>query len=91
MAMSGLARWRGARPSRRNDIAGTDLDPLLVMIVVAPIIWTLGVVVRTPPSTEMLTERYQPTWLRTTRAGATVFLLRPASSSPVGWALFSSG
>ena len=42
----------------RNDIRGTYRDPLLVMIVVAPVIWTLGVVVLTPLFTEMLAERY---------------------------------
>jgi fluoroquinolone transport system permease protein len=42
----------------RNDIRGTYRDPLLVMIVVAPVIWTVGVIVLTPLFTEMLSERY---------------------------------
>jgi fluoroquinolone transport system permease protein len=43
----------------RNDIRGTYRDPLLVMIVMAPVIWTVGVVVLTPMFTEMLLERYE--------------------------------
>ena len=58
MAMSGLAGRRALAAFGRNDIRGTYRDPLLVMIVVAPIIWTLGVVVLTPLFTEMLAERY---------------------------------
>ena len=42
----------------RNDIRGTYRDPLLVMIVVAPIIWTTGVAFLTPLFTEMLSRRY---------------------------------
>jgi fluoroquinolone transport system permease protein len=42
----------------RNDIRGTYRDPLLIMIVVAPAIWTVGVVVLTPLFTDMLSERY---------------------------------
>ena len=42
----------------RNDIRGTYRDPLLVMIVIAPAIWTTGVVVLTPRFTDMLAERY---------------------------------
>ena len=38
----------------RNDIRGTYRDPLLVMIVVAPVIWTTGVAFLTPLFTEML-------------------------------------
>ena len=58
MAMSGLAGRRALAAFGRNDIRGTYRDPLLVMIVVAPIIWTLGVVILTPLFTEMLAERY---------------------------------
>jgi fluoroquinolone transport system permease protein len=43
----------------RNDLRGTYRDPLLVMIVVAPVIWTAGVAILTPKFTEMLAERYQ--------------------------------
>ena len=42
----------------RNDIRGTYRDPLLVMLVVAPVIWTVGVIVLVPLFTEMLAERY---------------------------------
>ena len=42
----------------RNDIRGTYRDPLLVMIVVAPVIWTTGVAFLTPLFTEMLARRY---------------------------------
>ena len=42
----------------RNDIRGTYRDPLLVMIVVAPVIWTTGVALLTPLFTEMLARRY---------------------------------
>jgi fluoroquinolone transport system permease protein len=42
----------------RNDIRGTYRDPLLVMIGIAPIIWTTGVVVLTPRFTAMLANRY---------------------------------
>jgi fluoroquinolone transport system permease protein len=41
----------------RNDIRGTYRDPLLVMIVVAPVIWTTGVAVLTPRVTAMLARR----------------------------------
>ncbi len=42
----------------RNDIRGTYRDPLLVMLVVAPVIWTTGVAVLTPMVTDLLAERY---------------------------------
>ncbi|MFZ0835550.1 MAG: ABC transporter permease [Mycobacterium sp.] len=41
----------------RNDIRGTYRDPLLVMIVVAPIVWTIGVALLTPRVTDMLLHR----------------------------------
>jgi fluoroquinolone transport system permease protein len=43
----------------RNDIRGTYRDPLLWMVVVAPVIWTTGVAVLTPFFTEMLADRYE--------------------------------
>ena len=43
----------------RNDLRGTYRDPLLVMIVAAPVIWTTGVAVLTPLFTDMLADRYQ--------------------------------
>lgn len=42
----------------RNDVRGTYRDPLLVMIVLAPIIWTTGVVVLVPQFTAMFSERF---------------------------------
>lgn len=43
----------------RNDIRGTYRDPLLIMLVLAPVIWTTAVGVLTPMFTDMLAERYQ--------------------------------
>lgn len=43
----------------RNDIRGTYRDPLLVMLVLAPVIWTSGVAILTPLVTEMLSRRYE--------------------------------
>lgn len=42
----------------RNDLRGTYRDPLLWMIVIAPVIWTAGVRFVTPLVTEMLRRRY---------------------------------
>lgn len=42
----------------RNDFRGTHRDPLLVMIVLAPVIWTVGVVILVPLFTDMLAARY---------------------------------
>ncbi|WP_078344742.1 fluoroquinolone transporter permease [Mycobacteroides chelonae] len=42
----------------RNDIRGTFRDPLLVMLTIAPVLWTTGVAVLTPMFTRMLAERY---------------------------------
>jgi fluoroquinolone transport system permease protein len=41
-----------------NDARGTYREPLLVMIVLAPVIWTGGVALLTPMFTEMLSQRY---------------------------------
>ncbi|WP_188112940.1 ABC transporter permease [Mycobacterium simiae] len=41
----------------RNDLRGTYRDPLLVMIVVAPVIWTSAVALLTPRATAMLARR----------------------------------
>ena len=43
----------------RNDIRGTYRDPLLVMLVLAPVIWTVGIVVLVPPLTDTLARRYE--------------------------------
>ncbi len=42
----------------RNDIRGTYRDPLLVMLIVAPVIWTSGVAILTPMFADMLAQRY---------------------------------
>ncbi len=42
----------------RNDLRGTYREPLLVMLVLAPVIWTTGVALFTPMFTEMLSQRY---------------------------------
>lgn len=42
----------------RNDIRGTYRDPLLVMLVLAPVIWTTGVAMLTPRITDFLADRY---------------------------------
>lgn len=42
----------------RNDLRGTFRDPLLVMIVIAPVIWTAAVVILVPQFTAMAAERY---------------------------------
>ncbi|MFV0494387.1 ABC transporter permease [Mycobacterium sp.] len=41
----------------RNDLRGTYREPLLVMIVVAPVIWTTAVAVLTPKATVLLARR----------------------------------
>lgn len=41
----------------RNDLRGTYRDHLLVMLVIAPVIWTSGVALLTPQVTELLAER----------------------------------
>lgn len=46
---------RALRAFGINDIRGTYRDPLLVMIVVAPVIWTSAVALLTPRVTAMLT------------------------------------
>ncbi|ULE35684.1 ABC transporter permease [Mycobacterium sp. IDR2000157661] len=42
----------------RNDLRGAYRDPLLVMLVFAPVIWTTAVAVLTPRITTMLDDRY---------------------------------
>jgi len=58
MAMSATVSPRALSAFGRNDLRGTYRDPLLVMLVIAPVIWTTGVAVLTPLFTEMLAERY---------------------------------
>jgi fluoroquinolone transport system permease protein len=57
MAVSRSVAMRALAAFGRNDIRGTYRDPLLVMIVVAPVIWTTGVAVLTPRVTAMLADR----------------------------------
>lgn len=56
--MLGLPAGKALAAFGRNDIRGTYRDPLLVMLVVAPMIWTTGVAVGTPMVTDMLAQRY---------------------------------
>ncbi|OFB40602.1 fluoroquinolone transporter permease [Mycolicibacterium sp. (ex Dasyatis americana)] len=56
--MIGSNRGRALAAFGRNDLRGTYRDPLLVMLVLAPVIWTTGVAVLTPMFTDMLAERY---------------------------------
>lgn len=58
MTASALVNLRAWASFGRNDIRGTYRDPLLVMVVVAPVIWTVGTVVLTPRLTETLARRY---------------------------------
>ena len=58
MAKAATMSVRALTAFGRNDIRGTYRDPLLVMIVIAPVIWTTGVGVLTPLFTRMLAERY---------------------------------
>ncbi|BBX17238.1 fluoroquinolone transporter permease [Mycolicibacterium duvalii] len=57
-AISGSDYTRALIAFGRNDLRGTYRDPLLIMLVVAPVIWTTAVAVLTPLSTRMLAERY---------------------------------
>ncbi|BBZ61175.1 hypothetical protein [Mycolicibacterium monacense] len=54
MATPVVRAWRAFG---RNDIRGAYRDPLLVMIVFAPVIWTSAVALLTPRVTEMLAEK----------------------------------
>ncbi|MEZ0366996.1 ABC transporter permease [Mycobacterium sp. pUA109] len=54
-----MAGARAVAAFGRNDLRGTYRDPLLVMIVLAPVIWTTGVAVLTPRFTALLAERYR--------------------------------
>ncbi|KLO29540.1 hypothetical protein [Mycobacterium haemophilum] len=52
-----MAAMRALAAFGRNDIRGTYRDPLLIMVVVAPVIWTTGVAVLTPRVTALLERR----------------------------------
>ncbi|MBO0676956.1 ABC transporter permease [Mycolicibacterium sp. S2-37] len=54
MATSVIRAWKAFG---HNDLRGAYRDPLLVMLVLAPIIWTTAVAVLTPRVTRMLAER----------------------------------
>ncbi|WP_421840583.1 ABC transporter permease [Mycobacterium sp.] len=57
MAGSPSLAMRAIAAFGRNDIRGTYRDPLLIMIVVAPVIWTTGVALLTPRVAVMLFRR----------------------------------
>ncbi|WP_286672054.1 ABC transporter permease [Mycolicibacterium gadium] len=57
MATSATVGLRTLAAFGRNDLRGTYREPLLVMLVIAPVIWTTGVAVLTPMFAEMLAER----------------------------------
>lgn len=57
-AILSSATGRAVAAFGRNDIRGTYRDPLLVMVVLAPVIWTSCVAILTPKVTEMLAQRY---------------------------------
>ncbi len=58
MATASTLRLRSWAAFGRNDLRGTYRDPLLVMIVLAPVIWTVGAAVLVPRVTVSLAERY---------------------------------
>jgi fluoroquinolone transport system permease protein len=58
MAIATTVNTKALAAFGRNDLRGTYRDPLLVMIVIAPVIWTTGVVFLVPMFTEMLSKRY---------------------------------
>lgn len=58
MTTSVAVNRRALAAFARNDVRGTYRDPLLVMIVLAPAIWTTGVVLLVPQVTALLSERY---------------------------------
>ena len=55
MAPSVVRSWRALG---RSDLRGGYRDPLLVMLVLAPVIWTSGVALLTPHVTRMLAGRH---------------------------------
>jgi fluoroquinolone transport system permease protein len=58
MTMLGFRGSRALAAFGRNDVRGTYRDPLLVMLIVAPVLWTTGVAVLTPMAADLLAERY---------------------------------
>ncbi|GFG49500.1 hypothetical protein MAGR_09410 [Mycolicibacterium agri] len=50
---------RALKAFGRNDLRATFRDPLLIMIVLAPVIWTASVRIVTPLVTDMLARRYK--------------------------------
>lgn len=67
MAMSRAVAARAWAAFGRNDIRGTYRDPLLVMIVVAPVIWTTGVALLPRVSPQCWPAATGSTCCRTTR------------------------
>ncbi|WP_457134619.1 ABC transporter permease [Mycobacteroides abscessus] len=72
----------------RNDIRGTFRDPLLVMLAVAPVLWTSGVAVLTPMFTRMLADRYDFDLVPYYPLVLTGFLLLTSIIVPGGLAAF---
>lgn len=56
--MLGFRSGKAIAAFGRNDVRGTYRDPLLVMLVFAPVIWTTGVAVLTPMVADLLADRY---------------------------------
>ena len=84
MAASAPISPRALAALGRNDIRGTYRDPLLVMIVIAPVIWTTGVAVLTPLFTRMLAERYDFDLIPYYPLVLTAFLLLTSIITSVG-------
>ncbi len=58
MALSGTINGKALAAFGRNDLRGTYRDPLLIMLVLAPVIWTSAVAFLTHRVTAMLADRY---------------------------------
>ncbi|KWX57903.1 fluoroquinolone transporter permease [Mycobacterium sp. NAZ190054] len=58
MTVPAAPRLRAWTAFGRNDLRGTYRDPLLVMLVLAPAIWTVGTAVLVPRLTVALARRY---------------------------------
>nr|WP_007469393.1 hypothetical protein [Segniliparus rugosus] len=72
----------------RNDLRGTYRDPLLVMLVVAPLLWTSGVALFTPLFTRMLDQKHGFDLVPYYPLVLTAFLLLTSVIVPGGLAAF---
>lgn len=86
--MSARVSPRALAAFGRNDLRGTYRDPLLVMLVIAPVIWTTGVAVLTPLFSAMLAERYNFDLVPYYPLVLTGFLLLTSIIVPGGLAAF---